>query len=139
MRSRVSGRSRKRWPVALAIALASAAAAGPCAASPLPQKRCAGPVENMDIQALGDGSEPQDWVGRPIDAGDAGVVEGHALVERPADRLDDAAFDLIDQPVGIDDLAAVDGGDRRERHVRGRFRGATSTSMATAQYAARFL
>jgi hypothetical protein len=32
---------------------------------------------------------------RPVHAGDAGFVEGHRLVERPARRLDDAAFRLI--------------------------------------------
>src|SRR5205085_7486227 len=37
-RARVSGRSRTRTPIASATAFASAAAVGPCAASPVPRK-----------------------------------------------------------------------------------------------------
>jgi len=38
---------------------------------------------------------------------DARPIERHLLVQRPARRLHDAALDLVAQPVGIHDLAAV--------------------------------
>ena len=79
-----------------------------------PQKRLPRPVKNMDSHAVRDRIETKDRVGGPIDAGDARVVEGYAFVKGPADRLDDAAFDLVDQSVGIDRLPRIDGSDRTQ-------------------------
>ena len=56
--------------------------------------------------------ETQDRIGLPVDAGDPGIVEGNAFIQGPAHRLHDRAFDLVDQPVRIDHLPAV---DRRHR------------------------
>ena len=51
-RAGVSGSSRRRTPVASATALAIAAAVGPCAASPVPRKGCARPVDDVHLDAL---------------------------------------------------------------------------------------
>ena len=112
MRLRVSGKFRSRFPVALAMAFAIDAAAGPCPVSPLPRNGWPGPVDDVNLDAFGHRIETQDRIGLPVDAGDPGVVEGNAFVQRPAHRLHDRAFDLVDQPVRIDHLAAV---DRRHR------------------------
>src|SRR5438067_1396550 len=69
------------------------------------------PVDDMHLDAVGNGVEAQDRVGRPVDAGDAGVVEADAFIQRPTRRLEDRAFHLIDQAVRIDRLPAIDGGD----------------------------
>src|SRR6202008_1329482 len=70
------------------------------------------PVDHVHLDTVGYGIETQDRVGRPVDAGDARVVEGHAFVERPARRLQDRAFRLVGDPVRVDRLPAVDRRDR---------------------------
>src|SRR5712664_2827781 len=62
----------------------------------------------MYLDAVGYRVEPQDRIGLPVDTGDPCIVEGHGLVQRPAHRLHDRAFDLVDQPVRIDHLTAID-------------------------------
>ena len=51
------------------------------------------------------------------------IVEGDGLVQRPAHRLQDRAFDLVDQPVRIDHLTAVDRRHRAHQARRVRSRG----------------
>src|SRR5436190_1060468 len=60
-------------------------------------------------------SSARDRIGLPVDAGDPGIVEGHALIQRPAHRLHDRALDLVGQAIRIDDLTAVDRGDRPDQ------------------------
>src|SRR5262249_47412898 len=110
IRSGVSGRSRSRAPVASAMALAMAAAAGPCAASPVPTNGSpplAGAVDDVDVDPLGDAGEAHDRVARPVAAGDAGSVEAYGLVQRPARRLNDPAFDLVADAIRVHGFAAV--------------------------------
>src|SRR5437899_4271388 len=83
------------------------------------QKRLAGPVDDVHLEALRRVREAQDRVARPVAAGDARIVEGRGFEARPADRLQDAALDLVLDAVGIDRLAAVDrGDDAQHAHVR---------------------
>ncbi len=96
------------------------------------EERQAGPVDDVDLDAVRHRIETQDRIGLPVDAGDPGVVEGHAFVQRPAHRLHDRAFDLVDQPVRIDHLAAVDGRHRADQ-TRTAGLPLTSTSEAMAQ------
>ena len=110
-RGAVKGSARRRLPVALAIALAIAAAAGPCEPSPTPRNALGRLVEqhHLDLRHL---FEAQDRVVVPRARGHARAVEAHRLLERPARRLDDAALDLVDDAVRIDDLPGI---DRRHR------------------------
>src|SRR5204863_3147362 len=43
----------------------------------------------------------------PIARLDAALVEAHLFIQRPARRLDDAALDLVLQPVRIDDQSGI--------------------------------
>ena len=53
-------------------------------------------------------------------AGDAHLVEADRLLQRPARRLDDAAFDLVADTIWINDLTAVVGGNEPHgSHVTG--------------------
>src|SRR5262249_12173102 len=61
-----------------------------------------------DLRHLG---EAHDRVIGPRPGGHARLVEAHRFHQRPARGLDDAALDLVDDAVGIDDLARVDRGD----------------------------
>src|SRR5689334_9851873 len=65
----------------------------------------------MRLHAVRHGVEAQDRIGRPVDARNARVVEGDALIQGPAHGLQDAAFDLVADTVRIDDLAGIDRGD----------------------------
>jgi long-chain acyl-CoA synthetase len=76
------------------------------------EERLAGAIDDVDLDAVGHRVEAQDRIGLPVDAGDPGVIETNAFIQRPAHRLHDRAFDLVDQPIRIDYLTAVDGGDR---------------------------
>ena len=63
----------------------------------------------------------QDRIARPVARLDAVLVEPHLLVQRPARRLDDAAFDLVLQPVRIDDQPGIGRGpDARHRDLAAR-------------------
>src|SRR5262245_38045321 len=53
--------------------------------------------------------EREDWIARPVEAGDLRAVELQLLYQRPAHGLDHIALDLALQAVGVDDLAAVVG------------------------------
>ena len=64
--------------------------------------------------------EGQYRVGLPVARQHALAVVAHLFFQRPADRLHDAAFGLIDHAVRIDDLADIDCSDRA-RHMRIRF------------------
>src|SRR5690349_9938159 len=75
------------------------------------EKRRAGAFDHVDFDAVGHLGEARDRVGCPIVAYDPASVERDGLVERPAHRLDDATFDLVAYPVGIDHLSAVDRAD----------------------------
>src|SRR5205807_8748636 len=55
--------------------------------------------------------EAQDGIVGPGTRRDARAVEAQRFLEGPACRLDHAAFDLVDDAVGIDDLSDVDGCD----------------------------
>jgi len=112
IRPRVSGKSRNRWPVASGDRVCNRRRGRTLPALAAAKERLSGPINDMHLDTVRDGIEAQNGVGRPIDAGDPRVVETHAFVKRPACRLEDCAFDLVDQTVGIDRLAAVDCGDR---------------------------
>src|SRR5262249_24734732 len=60
--------------------------------------------------------EPQDRVIGPRSRGSPCAGEAHGFLERPARRLDDAALDLVDHAVRVDDLSRVDRRDRA-RHA----------------------
>ena len=66
-----------------------------------------GPVQDVNVDDVGNRIEPEDGIGLPIDAGDPCIVERNGFVQCPAHRLQDCAFDLVDQAVWIDDLAAI--------------------------------
>ena len=58
------------------------------------------PVDQVDDD-LGHLREGQDRIARPIEAGHHAAVEGHLLLQRAADGLDDVAFDLALTPSGL--------------------------------------
>src|SRR3954454_251191 len=60
---------------------------------------------NLDLRNL---TEAQDRIFRPAGAGDALPVEADAFLQYPARGLDGAAFDLVDDAVGIDGLTDID-------------------------------
>jgi len=62
----------------------------------------------MNFDRFGNGPKPHAGIGRPVDAGDPSLVERHRFIQRPTRRLDDAAFCLIADSIGVDNLAAVD-------------------------------
>src|SRR5262249_60564442 len=63
-----------------------------------------GAVDELDLD-LGRFRHGEDRIGEPIARLDAVTIELYLLVQRPAGRLDDAAFDLICEAVPIDDEA----------------------------------
>ena len=89
-----------------ANALAIAAAAGPCAPSPAPSDFSSGRLISA-TSTFGHLRHGQDRIARPVARSDAVAVEPHLLVQRPARRLDDAALDLVGQPVRVDDLTRI--------------------------------
>src|SRR5690606_22472295 len=58
--------------------------------------------------------EGEDGIARPVSRKDARVVEPHLLLQRPAQGLDDPAFNLVGDAVGTYDVAAVVGSDRAD-------------------------
>src|SRR4029079_16099465 len=54
----------------------------------------------------------QDRIARPVARQDPAFVETHLLLQRPAHRLDDAAFDLAREPIRVDDQAGINRGPR---------------------------
>ena len=64
------------------------------------------PVDQHGLD-LGHVRHGQDRIVHPVLRQDPVAVEPHVLVQGPAHRLDDAAFDLVGQPVGIDDLPGI--------------------------------
>src|SRR5262249_11469266 len=77
----------------------------------------AGAVEQDGVER-GDVAEAEDRVALPVGGGDAEAVERDLLAQRPARGLDEAALELVDDAVGIDDLAGV-GGDRAAHETDG--------------------
>src|ERR687897_1828214 len=69
------------------------------------------PRDDLDLDRRHFG-EGQDRVALPGIAGHALAVEADRFLERPARRLDRPALDLIDDAVGVDGLADVDGDDQ---------------------------
>src|SRR5207248_7789442 len=67
--------------------------------------------DDVSVDTLRNACEAHDRIAAPVAAGDAHVVERYRLVQGPAQRLHDAALDLIADAVGIDGVAAVDYGD----------------------------
>src|SRR5579862_348214 len=66
-------------------------------------------IHHDDIE-LRDVAESQDGIGRPTPRRDSLTIESQCFFERPADALDDCTFDLIDEPVRVDDKPCVDSG-----------------------------
>ena len=114
MRSRVSGMSWMRTPSACATALPIAAAVGPTEHSPTPSDGLPARVDQLglDLRHL---AEAQDGIAVPVDRGDAVLVEPDLLLQRPAQRLHDAAFELVARAVGIDHQAGIGQRTRRDR------------------------
>src|SRR6266511_1420022 len=50
----------------------------------------------------------EDRIAGPVARQNPAPIETHLLLQRPAHRLDDAAFDLAGEPIGIDDQAGID-------------------------------
>src|ERR1700704_3425270 len=69
---------------------------------------------DLDLRRLRHG---EDRIARPVTREDAVLVEAHLLLQGPAHRLDNAAFDLAREPIRIDDQAGIDGGPVR-RHAK---------------------
>src|SRR5262249_30586228 len=63
----------------------------------------------LDIGYCGHG---QDRIAAPVARGDAVAVEADSLVQGPAGRLDHTALNLVLEPVWVDDLAGIGGGER---------------------------
>src|SRR6516165_101735 len=80
----------------------------------------------------------QDRIAAPIARGDAVAVEADGFVQGPAGRLDHATLDLVRQPVEVDDLARISGGES-PRHPDPSALAVDSTSATTATQVARFL
>ena len=108
-RSRVSGRSRRRAPSAWATALPIAATVGPPRRLADAERRLVGHrVDQLD-RHLGHLAEAQHRVALPVARADPGGVEPHAFLQGPAGRLDDAALELVDRAVRVDDEAGIGG------------------------------
>src|SRR5439155_2348445 len=81
------------------------------------QEALARPVEQHDVD-LRHLVEAHDRIVGPRARRHARAIEAHRLLERPARGLDDAALDLVDDAVGIHDLAGVHRGhDARDPHA----------------------
>src|SRR5205814_9987230 len=52
-------------------------------------------------------AEAQHRIALPVARADAALIEPHARFKRPADALNDAAFELFDRAVAIDHKACV--------------------------------
>src|SRR5437762_9325909 len=66
------------------------------------------PLDDLNLD-IGHFAEAQDRIFRPARAGDALAVEADALLQHPARSLNGAALDLVDDAVGIDRFADIDG------------------------------
>src|SRR6266480_4070825 len=103
--SGVKGTERSRTPTASKTALAIAEGTIAAVGSPAPHGRSFGrSMRSMTISHL---REPQDGIALPVEACHGGPVPLQVLDQRAAHGLDDVAVDLVAQPVGVDDLAAV--------------------------------
>src|ERR1700739_3722315 len=63
-------------------------------------------LHQHDLDA-GDFGKCEDGIPRPVTARDLPSVEGHLLLQRETDRLNDASFELIPRTVRIDDEADI--------------------------------
>src|SRR5262249_56830061 len=61
----------------------------------------------------------EDRIAGPVARQNPLLVETHLLLQRPAHRLDDAAFDLAGEPIRIDDQPGIDrrNGVRHAHHA----------------------
>ena len=102
----VNGTWRKRAPVASKMALAIAAVTGTIEGSPPPSGCISGRFDqhDLDVRNL---LEADDRVAVPIEIFLSRGIEFHFFQERPAHCLQDVSFDLVFQPIGIDDQAAI--------------------------------
>src|SRR5205085_8489090 len=74
-----------------------------------PERRpVGGGVDQLDGD-LGHFAEAQYRVALPIARTDAVLVEPHAFLQGPAEALHDAAFELVDRAVRVDDEPAIGG------------------------------
>src|SRR5439155_17718077 len=77
------------------------------------------PLDQLDLY-LRYLAEAKDRVFRPIGAGDALPVEADAFLQCPTRGLDGAAFDLVDDAIGIDGFTNIDGqGQLPDLNIRG--------------------
>lgn len=63
---------------------------------------------HLDLDRERNVGEARDRIFAPVERGAAVRVEADRFVPRPAQRLDDPAFDLVADPARIDRFAAVD-------------------------------
>src|SRR5215203_2426994 len=66
------------------------------------------PLDDLNLD-IGHFAETQDRIFRPARAGDALPVEADAFLQNPACGLNGAALDLVDDAVGVDRFADIDG------------------------------
>ena len=66
---------------------------------------------------FGDFGESQDRIEAPVEARYHRAIELHFFFQGAADRLDDVAFDLVSETVGIDDQTTVVGDDNALSHI----------------------
>ena len=108
--NQASGNFRALVPVASKIALATAGARPTMGHSPAPadgrslRSRMTSSIGGTSVKR---GTRYCEKCG----IRDAAVLEADGLEERAADALDDGALDLVAQAVGVDDGAALEGGD----------------------------
>ena len=102
----VNGTERSRTPVASNTALAIADGTTAAAGSPAAPRLFGRPVDQVDRglpapreRSGSDSSPNRGWSPR--------AVERQLLLQGPAHRLHDVAFDLVAHAVGIDDLPAI--------------------------------
>ena len=101
-RSAVNGSCRSRAPVASKTALPIAAAVTVIDVSPAPIAAASGRlISTVSTTGTSVAQEPRAIVGPPVDRGDAVGAPGHLFAERAAHSVNEAAFNLVRQPVGI--------------------------------------
>src|SRR5262245_61662669 len=71
------------------------------------EERLARTVDEVHFHAVRKLRKAQDRIAGPVAARDPRALEAHRFVQRPAERLHDAPFDLVLDAVGVHDLAAV--------------------------------
>src|SRR5262249_563372 len=89
------------------------------------EKSLIGTVQEHHVH-LGHLVEADDGIVGPRARGDTRAIEADGLLECPARGLDDAALDLIDDAVGVDDLAPVHRAARTRPAARWTVRSATA-------------